>query len=103
MPTAPGTLVRNGATRMALTFIVDDVQFTFVGVMNLAMPPFNANQVILTYNSVDELSSNVSFDGKIGPENFKLNLSNGVTAEGDLDFPLSPASVVSGSGTWMQD
>ncbi|KAF5227930.1 hypothetical protein FAUST_11448 [Fusarium austroamericanum] len=103
MPTATGTLVRNSATKMILTFIVDDVQFTFVGNMNPAMPPFNANQVTLTYNSVDELSSNASFDGQIGPNNFKLNLSNGVTAKGDLDFPLSPASIVSGSGTWMQN
>ncbi|KAF0639654.1 hypothetical protein FPSE5266_08923 [Fusarium pseudograminearum] len=103
MPTAPGTLVRNSETRMTLMFIVDGVQFHFMGNMNPAMPPFNANQVTLTYNSVDELSSTVSFDGKIGPDNFKLNLSNGVTAEGHLDIPLSPASPVSGSGTWMQN
>ncbi|EKJ70872.1 hypothetical protein FPSE_08923 [Fusarium pseudograminearum CS3096] len=103
MPTAPGTLVRNGANKITLTFSVDGVQFTFVGVMDPAMPPFNANQVTLTYNSVNELSSTVSFDGKIGPEHFRLNLSNGVTAKGDLDFPLSPASLVSGSGTWTQN
>lgn len=103
MPTAPGILTLIGSNRMTLTFIIDDVQFTFMGNINPAMPPFNANQVTLTYNRVDELSSTVSFEGQIGPNNFKLNLENGVTAKGDLDFPVSPASRISGSGMWSQN
>ncbi|ESU13927.1 hypothetical protein FGSG_07647 [Fusarium graminearum PH-1] len=98
MYTAPGILTLTGSNRMTLTFIIDDVHFTLTGNINPAMPPFKANQVILTYNNVHELSSTVSFEGQIGPNNFKLNLENGVTAEGYLDFPISPASRISGSG-----
>ncbi|CEF85281.1 unnamed protein product [Fusarium graminearum] len=103
MYTAPGILTLTGSNRMTLTFIIDDVHFTLTGNINPAMPPFKANQVILTYNNVHELSSTVSFEGQIGPNNFKLNLENGVTAEGYLDFPISPASRISGSGTWSQN
>ncbi|KAF4446031.1 hypothetical protein F53441_10289 [Fusarium austroafricanum] len=104
MPTAQGIAIRNGANRITLVFVIDDLQVTFSAAINPPIQPFSVNDATITYNSLDDLTSTHSISGQIGPETFSLSFDNGVTAEGNLSPPgVSPASTVHGSGSWEQN
>ncbi|TQV91625.1 hypothetical protein IF1G_09691 [Cordyceps javanica] len=104
MPTARG-FVRGiaGSNKFTSTFIIEDVQYHFSGNFNPAVQEFSCNGAILTYDNVGQLTTQRPFSGKVGTEEITLTVNNGPRIEGPLDLPLSPASNVSGHGTWTQN
>lgn len=85
------------------TFSIDEVAFTFSGVINPPVTPFEAGIAILKYDNTTQLVAKQSYDGHIGATDVLFNLPEGVTIAGQLTAPLvMPGGRVrvAGDGTW---
>ncbi|KAF5701465.1 hypothetical protein FGLOB1_10191 [Fusarium globosum] len=103
MPTAPGALIHNSANRFTAIFVIDGMQRSYVAIMHPSVPPFSSNNVILTYNNVEELTGTLSHSGHIGKNDLALELENGVEIKGKLNQPgidRAFKNIVAGSGSW---
>ncbi|OAA42535.1 hypothetical protein ISF_09707 [Cordyceps fumosorosea ARSEF 2679] len=104
MPTANGFIKGvAGGTRFTSTFVIDDIQYHFSGSFNPAVQEFVSNEAVLTYDTVGQLVTQRTFDGKIGTETISFSIKNGPKIQGPLNMPIHPASQVSGTGTWTQN
>lgn len=104
MPTAPGTLIRNSASRITALFIIDDLQYSFSATVSPSIQPFTSQTATVEYSNPDDLTSTRSYSGNIGTDTFKLTLHNGPTLKGQLNPPgVFPASTVDGTGVWEQN
>ncbi|KAL6914726.1 hypothetical protein FSST1_012486 [Fusarium sambucinum] len=103
MPSAQGFIKSVAAgNKFMSVFIIDDIQYHFSGQLQPAVQSFQSNDATLEYNSIDELTTSRDFQGKVGPMDISINLSNGATIKGNLDMPLNQAALASGTGTWTQ-
>ena len=104
MPTASGTFVRASANRVTAVFVIDGIQSTFSATVSPSMQPFTSNSATLTYDNADQLTSTRSYTGHIGTDNYAITFANGPSFEGTLNTPgISPASTVTGTGSWEQN
>ncbi|KAI3536399.1 hypothetical protein CTAM01_02606 [Colletotrichum tamarilloi] len=104
MPSARGYIKGvAGGSKFTSTFLIDDVQYHFSGTISPAVPDFTSNEATLEYESLGSLTSNRDFDGTVGTQSITLEVANGTKLTGQFDRPISPASSVSGTGTWSQN
>lgn len=103
MPSAQGFVKGFAGNKFIATFVIDDIQYHFSGSLNPAVQDFQSNEATLEYSSQGQLVSTRDFDGKVGTQDLTLNAANGPKISGPLNMPISPASRVSGSGTWSQN
>lgn len=104
MPTATG-FIRSAAsgTKFTASFTIDDILYTYAGSLTPSVQSFESNNATLDYSSVGALTATRAFDGKVGSKTVTLSVANGPKITGDLDMPISPASTVSGNGSWTQN
>jgi hypothetical protein len=104
MPTAQGFIKSvGGGDKFMSTFVIDGIQYHLSGSFNPAVQPFESNQASLEFDSVEQLTAVRNFEGKVGTQDVQVNLANGAHIKGYLNMPISPASRVSGAGSWIQD
>ncbi|KAJ3549544.1 hypothetical protein NM208_g452 [Fusarium decemcellulare] len=105
MPSAPGFIKGiAGGNKFTSTFIIDDIQYHYSGSFNPAVQEFVSNAATLEYTSVAALTTTRDFEGKVGTQDVVIDIQpGGVKITGKLDLPISPASRVSGTGTWNQN
>ncbi|KAI0862691.1 hypothetical protein F4860DRAFT_471472 [Xylaria cubensis] len=104
MPSAKGFIKEvAGGNKFTSTFVIDDIQYHFSGNFNPAVQPFTCEVATLEYAQLGDLTAQRDFDGKVGTETISINIKNGPTINGKLDLPITPASRVSGDGTWAQN
>ncbi|KAH7186018.1 uncharacterized protein B0J16DRAFT_343111 [Fusarium flagelliforme] len=104
MPDAQGIVIQNNPTAVTLVFEVDGQQFTLKGQVNPPIQPFSVSTATLQYNGLDDLTSNQTFRGQIGPQTLNLVFQNGTAVIGQLNPPgVEPASMASGVGIWEQN
>ncbi|KAH9478710.1 hypothetical protein JR316_0009170 [Psilocybe cubensis] len=103
--TAQGSISATSSTRFTATFVLpgSGLQANFAGDFSSSVQTFNSANAVVTYNKESDLTGTREFSGQIGVTNIKLTLTNGVTIQGILDMPISPADSVSGSGVWDQN
>ncbi|KAF8966988.1 hypothetical protein BGZ46_000270 [Entomortierella lignicola] len=89
-----------GGNKFTSTFIIDDIQYHFSGNLYPATQDFTSFNAVLEYESVAQLTAQRPFDGKVGTQDILFQISNGPIISGPLDYPIHPASRVSGAGTW---
>ncbi|KAF9188851.1 hypothetical protein BGZ49_003903, partial [Haplosporangium sp. Z 27] len=101
---APG-FVRSvgGGSKFTSTFIIDDIQYHFSGYLNPPVQDFSSFNAMLEYTSEVQLTAQRPFDGEVGTRDILFQIANGPTISGPLDYPIHPASRVSGSGYWAQN
>ncbi|KAL1839709.1 hypothetical protein VTK73DRAFT_3936 [Phialemonium thermophilum] len=92
-----------GGHRFIASFVIDDIQYAFSGMLNPAVAEFTSREATLTYDSVEQLTSQRNFEGQVGSETVTLTIDNGPRISGPLEPPIYPASAVSGSGMWTQN
>ena len=104
MPTASG-FIRSAAsgTKFTASFNIDDILYTFAGSLTPSVQSFDCNNATLEYSSVAALTATRAFDGKFGTKDVRVSVANGPKITGPLDMPISPASTVSGNGSWTQN
>ncbi|THH21464.1 hypothetical protein EW146_g107 [Bondarzewia mesenterica] len=104
MHTASGFIrSASSGTKFTASFTIDDLLYTFAGSLSPSVQSFESNNATLEYNSVGQLTTTRTFEGKIGTKAINISLGNGPKIEGPLDMPISPASTIDGSGTWTQN
>ncbi|MEU9359976.1 hypothetical protein AB0D35_17945 [Streptomyces sp. NPDC048301] len=102
MPTAKGSLSRVNISTIMGRFDLDGDVLTFEASISPSMPAFTSNDVTLTYDDVEELTTHYAYTGRIGAEELSLELANGPTMTGLLDEPgLGVALSVRGKGSWL--
>ncbi|KAF9460262.1 hypothetical protein BDZ94DRAFT_1266402, partial [Collybia nuda] len=84
-------------------FIIDEIQYSFVGSIAPSVQPFNCSNAVLTYGSVDDLTTSRAFEGQVGVTKITVTIENGVTISGRLNMQLSPATSIFGGGTWTSN
>lgn len=92
-----------GGDKFTSTFVIDDIQYHFSGTLDPAVQGFHSNEATLEYSSEGQLTTSRDFDGKVGTMDFRFEVANGAKISGPLMMPISPASRVSGRGTWAQN
>lgn len=93
-----------GSNKFTSTFIIDDIQYHYSGSFNPAVQEFVCNAATLEYPSVAALTTTRDFSGKVGTQDITIDIQpGGVKITGKLELPISPASRVSGTGTWNQN
>jgi hypothetical protein len=100
MSTARGFIRSTSSTKFTATFLIDDIQYTYTGTIANSVQTFSSTNATLTYSSTEQLTSLRAFSGKVGTQDVTFTAANGPKISGPLDMPISPASNVSGSGTW---
>jgi hypothetical protein len=103
MPTAVGFVKAISGTKAMASFIIDDIQYTFSCNIDPNVQPFQSYNAVLTYSDMRDLTAARDWNGQVGSSKVKMNISNGPSIEGSLDMPVSPASVVVGTGVWTQN
>ncbi|RGP75782.1 hypothetical protein FSPOR_580 [Fusarium sporotrichioides] len=94
----------DGDSKFVATFIIDDIQYHYSGAFSPAVQNFQSDDVMLQYPSIESLTSTQDFEGVVGTEGIEIDIqSSNVRITGILDPPISPASCVSGAGTWSQN
>lgn len=104
MPSAHG-FVRSvqGGRKFTSTFVIDDIQYHFLGIFSPAIRDFSSFNATLTYTSLGQLTATRSFDGKVGTQDIEIRIGNGPEISGPLDAPIHPASRISGNGQWTHN
>ncbi|KXH44291.1 hypothetical protein CSIM01_08071 [Colletotrichum simmondsii] len=104
MPSAAGFIKGiAGGNVFTSTFIIDDIQYHFSGRFNPAVQEFVSNSATLEYESLESLTRQRDFSGKVGTQSIDLHVADGLKITGNLELPMSPATRVSGTGTWNQN
>lgn len=105
MPSATGFIKGiAGGNKFTSTFIIDDIQYHYSGSFSPAVQEFVCNVATLEYTSVAALTTVRDFSGKVGTQDVTFDVQpGGVKITGKLELPISPASRVSGTGTWNQN
>jgi hypothetical protein len=103
MPTAAGFVKATSGTKAIASFSIDDLQYTFSCNIEPNVQPFQSHSAMLTYSDMGDLTAARDWNGQVGSSKVKMNISNGPSIEGSLDMPVSPASVVVGTGVWIQN
>ncbi|KAM5369625.1 hypothetical protein ACJZ2D_008884 [Fusarium nematophilum] len=99
---AVGTVVRASPNRLMNVFIVDEIQFTFVSTVAPALPPFQVQEAQVSYDSVEDLQSQHSFDGALENGQIKMKFDNGVSISATVEPPIDIGSI-EGQGVWEQN
>ncbi|RGP58863.1 hypothetical protein FLONG3_11354 [Fusarium longipes] len=102
MPTAQG-FIKGCYMDFTSTFIIDDIQYHFSGRLSPPVPEFECPEATLKYESLEALTDERLFDGKIGSSDVNLEVKPGVRITGRLDLPISPAHRVSGEAEWSSN
>ena len=102
MPTARGSISSLNGSKFVATFIIDEIQYIYSGIVNPNPGKFNVSKATLTYDDKDELTGTRSYVGQVGISKVTFNIKNGPVAGGPLpdNGLVDPASTVDGSGTW---
>lgn len=93
----------HSGTKFVAAFTIHEILYNFTGDLSPSVPDFSANVATLKYDNVGELTTTREFSGQVGITHIILNIVNSPVISGTLDLPISPASTVSGSGTWTQN
>ncbi|KAG2411495.1 hypothetical protein HFD88_009050 [Aspergillus terreus] len=103
MPQVEGTFGRDtGRNRVAASFAIKQVTNNFKATVNPALPAFTG-KAKLDYEKEDQLTGTRTYEGRIGPNDFTITLSNGAKISGQLNCPgIDDANTVTGNGAWEQ-
>ncbi|KAI0199329.1 hypothetical protein F4808DRAFT_214716 [Astrocystis sublimbata] len=102
MPSVPGSIKSVDDNKFTATFVIDDIEYHFRGSFSPNVQEFTASNSTLEYDDVGNLTSSRQWNGKIGENDIAITIVNGPKIKGNLGSPISPATLVSGSGSWSQ-
>ncbi|QRW13224.1 hypothetical protein RhiLY_12223 [Ceratobasidium sp. AG-Ba] len=75
-------------------------QLLGIGTVNFIGPPWESQDVVITFDNLDQVTGKHIFRGSIGEGEFRFTADNGVEACGRLTSPVVPGIEVSGVVTW---
>ncbi|KAL4252821.1 hypothetical protein ABKN59_005388, partial [Abortiporus biennis] len=84
MPTVDGTLTRNSTNRFTAVFDIEGTSMSFTANVTPAVGEYVVNDVKLTYDDADQLTTKRSYHGRIGFGILKLTLKNGPVIDDKL-------------------
>ncbi|KAF9203489.1 hypothetical protein BGZ49_006373 [Haplosporangium sp. Z 27] len=90
-----------GGSKFTSGFAIDNIGYHFTGHLIPAVQDFSSSVAELEYDSLEQLTSLRTFEGKLEGMEIFLRISNGPTISGSLDVPIHPELSVNGSGTWV--
>ncbi|KAL4262143.1 hypothetical protein AB1N83_009751 [Pleurotus pulmonarius] len=108
MHSATGFIRATGSgTKITASFTIDGILHTFSASLTPSLQDFYCANATLHYESVGELTATRAFNGRFGKEDISINIAPGnpgrIKITGDLDMPISPASTISGNGSWTSN
>jgi hypothetical protein len=103
MPTISGRFrVVSPGTAFSSSFVIDGSPYGFQGFFSGLSIESCSGVVILTYDTLEHLTSSQTFSGVVGRASTKITLANGVEMSGSLETPISVANAVNGIGQWSE-